>query len=82
MKFLNNLFKKPVLLVIACVSANFIVTATVVTTTTPTSAQVEVANYSYDGTTFSGQIYVSSHASLNINGFLIYNRLKILRTLK
>lgn len=57
MKLLNNLFRKPALLVIACIFTSF-VSATTVTTTTPTSAQVQVQSYDYDGTTFSGNIYV------------------------
>lgn len=64
MKFLNNLFKKPVLLVLACLSVNFVV-ATVVTTTTPTT-EVNVQSYDYTGTTFSGKIYVSLHICILI----------------
>ena len=52
MKF-STLFKKPILLI-----AGFLA-ATVVAETVPTTAQVKVKSYNWDGTTLSGQIYVS-----------------------
>lgn len=57
MRFLNNLFKKPALLVLACLSVNFV--AATVVSTSPPSSEVKVQSYDYSGSTFSGKIYVS-----------------------
>lgn len=48
----STFFKKPILLL-----AGFLA-ATVVAETVPTTAQVKVKTYAWDGTTLSGQIYV------------------------
>lgn len=59
MRFLNTLFKKPALLVLACLSVNFV--AATVVSTSPPSSEVKVQSYAYSGSTFSGKIYVSLH---------------------
>lgn len=48
----STLFRKPILLI-----AGFFA-ATIVAETVPTTAQVKVKSYAWDGTTLSGQIYV------------------------
>ncbi|KAI8075404.1 glucoamylase glam [Gilbertella persicaria] len=52
----SKLFKKPILLIVTYL------TVTVVAETVPTSAQVQVKSFNYDGSTLSGQIYVQNIA--------------------
>lgn len=84
MKFLNIL--KPAFLVTAIFSFG-LVTATLVTTTTPTSGQVKVQAYDYDGSIFSGQIYVRLFQKIGVKSTLINmlpscTRFKILHMLR
>lgn len=57
MKF-SNLLKKPLLLIAG------ILAATVVAETVPTTAAVKVKSFTYDGSTFAGQIYVRTKISI------------------
>ncbi|KAG2208697.1 hypothetical protein INT47_007796 [Mucor saturninus] len=60
MRLLNSLFKKPALLVLACLSVNFV--AATVVSTSPPSSEVKVQSYDYSGSTLSGKIYIKNIA--------------------
>ncbi|KAI9487303.1 MAG: glucoamylase glam [Benjaminiella poitrasii] len=55
MKF-SHLFRKPTLLIVT------FLTATVFAETVPTTSQVKLKSYTYDGSTLSGQIYIQNIA--------------------